>query len=535
LIYLLCLGCATRPSQVVKDAGDPAGTKLPPQAGVPGPAHQQPPVAAAQGTAPDAETPLALVPAGIPQTGSAPAHPSILRSTNLPDQGVSAFLVPYPDARLEDAATRMQHAENLFRVGRWSEALQACRGLGDSPALVELPAGYRTAVFLGTMAVLSNRPDQAIRFIRSALSNRHAADTTAAARWVLARAALSAGDSLNALEALRPAYREAARRGRLNTRFGLKLLEQLAALGEPGAAAELEVRHHLLRLPAGWVGGHVDPFETGFFDPFADDGEPDGLTTQESRCLRSFIEEFRYDFTRHSQPVRARTYRNRLVDTNILLSDLLNGRGADSGLTALAREFRAAGVRPDGAGAVFLDIGPGVANLATPAVTAFSLALDFPGMQVVALDLPDQVRIFQTQVAPARRRPLLDRRNFYILAGDGMHPLAHQLQLAAPAWLAGGKAPLGDGLLIVRAANSIDIYFRWEELVRVMRAWAADFAERPLLLLMNRAILFKPSGGTGYRLLGRLSPAGFDHNQDTLNRRGEAPYSLFPEPEAGLR
>jgi hypothetical protein len=141
-------------------------------------------------------------------------------------------------------------------------------------------------------------------------------------------------------------------------------------------------------------------------------------------------------------------------------------------------------------------------------------------MAVVALDLPDQVTIFTNKVAPEKRAAMAAVRNLSVLSGDGMAPLAAQLSRAAPLWAAQGRMPCPtSGPVFVRAANSIDIYFKWAELEPVLAAMAADFRDRPLVVFFNRGILY----------IGQLSPLGFDHNVESHNRRGEEPYTLFPD------
>lgn len=250
----------------------------------------------------------------------------------------------------------------------------------------------------------------------------------------------------------------------------------------------------------------------------------DGLySADELRLLSSYCGAFSY--ASHARWIQARTYEGRLDDTNVFLKDLLDARKRDSEALSLLRGKFLPGADPSGRGVVFIDIGPAIANLTNPGVTAVSLARDFPSMQVIALDLPEQVDIFNTAVLPYLRNRVLGFPNLHIFAGNGIQPLAAQFQ--APAgWVKQQKIDPKGAAIVIRAANSIDIYESWETNKNALDRIAADYTESPIIYLFNRSILFKPAGSQRFNIIGILSMAGFDHMFETFNRRGESAYLL---------
>ncbi len=249
------------------------------------------------------------------------------------------------------------------------------------------------------------------------------------------------------------------------------------------------------------------------------------MLLDEGRLLSSYCESF--NFALHSRQIQARTYEGRLDDTNVLLKDLLDEKKTDDeALTRLRTQFI---LRADvsGAGIVFVDIGPAIANLASPAVTTVSIARDFPAMEVIAMDLPEQVAIFRQTVAPVLRNRLLSFPNFNVVSGNGVHPFSETITDQA-RWIKSEKTPsaLNGRPIIFRAANSIDIYETWDSNRAALARLAGDFPESPILYLFNRSILFKPARSHRFRIIGIISPAGFDHMYETFDRHGEKAYML---------
>jgi hypothetical protein len=183
-----------------------------------------------------------------------------------------------------------------------------------------------------------------------------------------------------------------------------------------------------------------------------------------------------------------------------------------------------------GEGTLFIDIGPGVANQALSAVSSMEIAVDFPKMTVVALDLPEQVALMSKISARAKDK-LRQFANVIILAGDGLKSLKIQIEDYNRA---NDRKINVDAarMLIVRAANSIDIYCPWtsnkeSNCRHALEVMARDFRDKPLLLFFNRSILFKPREQTAYQLLGESSSSGFSHHSDELSRGQEEPYTML--------
>jgi hypothetical protein len=250
-------------------------------------------------------------------------------------------------------------------------------------------------------------------------------------------------------------------------------------------------------------------------------------TRDEEDQVRGWTGAFRIE--RHHQGIVSRTYAGRLDDTNVLLFDLLNDRQRSSpGLNRLRDMFAGGSVALDGRGLTFIDIGPAIANLENPAITTQSLARDFPAMRVIAFDLPEQVDFFFRQVSRANQERVRAFPNLHVVAGDGYLPLLAQLQ-SAQAWRLTDREPArprSGQPIVLRAANSIDIYGRWDQIAPVLRNIAADFKDSPLLFFFNQSLLMKPRGETRYRVVGFLSVRGFHHNVNSLDRGGDPPYTL---------
>jgi len=252
-----------------------------------------------------------------------------------------------------------------------------------------------------------------------------------------------------------------------------------------------------------------------------------GLMAEEARLLASYCGAFVY--SAHARVIQARTYEGRLDDTNVFLKDLLDERKTnDSGLGMLREKFFSK-PDPSGRGVIFVDIGPAIANLTSPGVTAVSIARDFPSMTVVAIDLPEQVDIFKTSVDSTLRNRVLAFPNFYVLAGNGVFPIFDQFGDRAK-WVKSFEIPadLNGRPFVFRAANSIDIYESWNANREALARIARDFPASPILYLFNRSILFKPVGSSSFKIIGIVSQAGFDHQNETFDRKGDAAYILSP-------
>ncbi len=251
------------------------------------------------------------------------------------------------------------------------------------------------------------------------------------------------------------------------------------------------------------------------------------FTREEEDQVRGWTGAFRIE--RHHQGIVSRTYAGRLDDTNVLLFDLLNDRQRSSpGLNRLRDMLVGSSASLDGRGLVFVDIGPAIANLSNPAVTTQSIARDFPAMRVIAFDLPGQMDFYFRHVSRANQDRIRAFSNLHLVAGDGFLPLYAQLQ-SNEAWRLVDREPARPRPgqpLVLRAANSIDIYGRWDQIAPVLRSVAADYKDSPILFFFNQSLLVKPRGDVRFRVVGFLSVRGFHHNVNSLDRGGDPPYTL---------
>lgn len=268
-----------------------------------------------------------------------------------------------------------------------------------------------------------------------------------------------------------------------------------------------------------------------------------GLTPEATGLVSR--EAGRYKMKYHKPDIQARTYAGRQDDTIELLKDVLavpakktKKGGDDSSAAGLSERDRSvevlynlarvAKLNPKGRNAVFVDIGPAIANRFAPAVTAREVAEAFPEMKVVGLDLPQQVSRYFRIVPKKHRRKLESHKNFFILSGDGLDSLAAQFT-DEKKWVLKDRGSLRvspDQLMVVRAVNSIDIYFPWSRLKKTIKQMAIDFQENPVLLHFHRTLLFKPRGERNFKLVGHFSVRGFHHNRQIHDRWGEEPFYL---------
>ncbi|TAL37005.1 MAG: hypothetical protein EPN93_06135 [Spirochaetes bacterium] len=278
---------------------------------------------------------------------------------------------------------------------------------------------------------------------------------------------------------------------------------------------------------------------------------------EEEKLLQFVVEKYQYSFYNSPQIIKARTVEGRLIDCNLFLSAAINHRSARElptmprmlalnifnwnelqGIDTYCRDKNAELSRAIGinlydyynAGKiVFVDVGPALANERTSAVTTLELSSDFPNIRCVALDLPEQVSIFNS---PAfyneNKAKILSSPNIYILPGDGTKSISNQLFMAKTG--ENRALPLADDeLIILRCANSLDVYVSWEKNREYLEKSAREFRGNPLLVFHNKVVIFKPRGAVKYRFVGLLSDAGFDHLRDAIIHNGAMPFTLFPQ------
>ena len=252
-----------------------------------------------------------------------------------------------------------------------------------------------------------------------------------------------------------------------------------------------------------------------------------GLTAFEEWQIGTYTGAYKY--TRHSAAVQARTYNGRHEDTRVFLADLLNAGKNDSlALNRLRKNFLGTEFSRDGREINFIDIGPAVANRRIPAATSVTIAKSFKKMNVVAFDLPEQVERYVNKVPAKAKRRLQSHKNIHIFAGNGLAPLLTQFRESKNWLLKDRSYPRfrGCGPVVIRAANSIDIYAHYWQVRPGFREVGREFKCHPVLYFFNRSLLFKPRDKTRFHMVGYVSVRGFHHNTVSFDRGGEPAYSL---------
>jgi len=273
-------------------------------------------------------------------------------------------------------------------------------------------------------------------------------------------------------------------------------------------------------------------------------------------------------FEMHSdQNVRNRTWEHRLVDHELFIESLLSPETSE---LQVSTAFNRSGVNfatqrpalralkakfvPKGGKVVFFDIGPGIANvdasigrsLGKPAITSQEIADRFSNIDVMALDMPSEVDVFmgKTRVVSAAGRfavPTIERDialskpNLHIVSGDGLESLKAQFEDSSTNPVKTKSRPLigSNTPIVIRAANSIDIYANWNSpnghspsLRDAIVNMAKDFKTNPVILLYNKEIIFKEAGSEKWKIVGSVSKKGFSHDYRHVSRGGEAPFRL---------
>jgi hypothetical protein len=229
------------------------------------------------------------------------------------------------------------------------------------------------------------------------------------------------------------------------------------------------------------------------------------LSETDENTMKTIIWEYAWRMERHSRNPDTfnRTFPGRLNDHITLLNDL--------------------DISMDNA--YFIDIGPGVADYQDqngdiradyPAITSREMAEAFPQTHVIAMDLPGSVKLLTAMRKDHKPiwEAVLSRDNVQIMAWDGMKWLRDQLQWSD---ILGNslKIPGDNQTIIIRACNSIDIYYPFAEVKPVLEKMVSDFESQRLILLFWDRILHKPAGEKQLTIIGRISERGFNHNQQT--------------------
>ncbi|MGV3667174.1 MAG: tetratricopeptide repeat protein [Leptospira bouyouniensis] len=249
----------------------------------------------------------------------------------------------------------------------------------------------------------------------------------------------------------------------------------------------------------------------------------------EEKTIRSYTG--RYLFQTQDEEIRARTYENRLEDTNLILDDLLNPNAYLSKSMHILRKslFGDLKVYDRGNQVVFLDIGPALNHPEYPGVTSQAVAKHFPKMEVVLWELPGEVDLFLKKVKPELKEKLYGFSNIRILSADGVGDFQTEYNDPNHWILRNRPIPnLKNKTIVIRAANSIDIYEPFTKILPHFVNLGKELKENPVLYFFNRSILLKPKGKEKFILIGNQSIRGFHHNFQSLDRNGEPPYSILP-------
>ncbi|PJZ85549.1 hypothetical protein CH366_04990 [Leptospira harrisiae] len=256
---------------------------------------------------------------------------------------------------------------------------------------------------------------------------------------------------------------------------------------------------------------------------------PNSFTELEEKTIRSYTG--RYLFNGQDEEIRARTYENRLEDTNLFLDDLLNAKAFLSKPMSALRKTLFGDLKrfEKGNQIVFFDIGPALNHPEYPGVTSLAVAKHFSGMEVVLWELPGEVDLFLKKVKPELKDRLYAFPNIRILSGDGVGEF--QTVYSDPNnWILRNRPipNLKGKTIIIRAANSIDIYEPFTKILPHFQNIGKELKSNPILYFFNRSILLKPAGSEKFILIGNQSIRGFHHNFQSLDRNGEPPYSILP-------
>jgi len=278
-----------------------------------------------------------------------------------------------------------------------------------------------------------------------------------------------------------------------------------------------------------------------------------GFTSTEEQRLARYTNYADF-YQKQEISAHNRTLKNRFEDHALLLDAIINNPNTPELKRVRSILFPTKNHKP-----FFIDIGPGLADIdntdfykkggqGVPAVTTAEIAQKFPNMPVMALDLPRAVDIFLGRkksldryqkpytVNDDVRNRLLQHNNVHIVAGDGLLSLRDQLESPKTNPIPNKERPKisSNTTLIIRAANSIDIYCKWYEkngsspsVREALARMGSDFKDNPVMLLFSKEIMVKPAGSTQWTIIGTTSEMGFSHvYRKELSREGKPPFTI---------
>jgi len=169
---------------------------------------------------------------------------------------------------------------------------------------------------------------------------------------------------------------------------------------------------------------------------------------------------------------------------------------------------------------VIVDIGSALGNNnpSMAGVSVWELAsnpqIKKKGINVIATDLPDQIKDFKKHVKNKKAYPI----DYAEVPETFNTPIADILK----------SKKLDDKKdVYLRAANSIDLLMNTEQAIEHLNHIAKTLKNKNVTYLYNNVILFKPEGSKTFKKLGNLNNAGFDHNNRTwVKNKNRIPYTL---------
>lgn len=252
----------------------------------------------------------------------------------------------------------------------------------------------------------------------------------------------------------------------------------------------------------------------------------------EDKLIRSYTGKYRIDG--QTQEIRSRTYLDRLEDHDIFMKNLLTQDGSNQeNMHQLKQILHISKDYSSGKNVLFVDIGPALGNISQPAITSMSILAKFPEMEMVLIDLPSDVDFFMNQTDAIARAKLIENPNIHIIQGDGTNTLkSWYSENSKSSWVLKDRIPPStiNKLIILRAANSIDIYEPSSKVLPFLESLYLDYHQNDVIVLFNKSIFVKPKSWNKLQLFGSFASRAYYHNSQSLDRQGEPAYQLNSLP-----
>lgn len=251
---------------------------------------------------------------------------------------------------------------------------------------------------------------------------------------------------------------------------------------------------------------------------------PEGLTPLDFKRFQEFCGTQKEKSSEHIKSnIINRTFRNRLQDHIKLIKDILKGKCCLNELLDI-----------DDRKLLFIDIGPGIGNKEYPAITSIEMAKAFPDkIDVVAVDLPSSFQILENLLNENSnlKDELRKYKNLYFINDNALQIEKTWFNGRQDAIFTDREIPSlrgrDDRILIIRSANSIDVYCSWDDVRSWLTRIANEFRCYRILFLLHREILYKEQNNTEWTAIGMVSERGFrSGTQDLSLKRGIPIYEI---------